>query len=306
MSRLSFLLGWGIGSLVAIALTVLPCPAAQTYAAQGLVLRVDLERNELVVSMSEIPGVMDAMVMLVPVRRARELGGVQPGMIVDFTWMVTGETSYAENLHVRRFENLENDPLAAGRLAVVQQAMNPSHQPALAVGQRVPEFSLSDQNQQCVSLSQFAGRVVAMTFVYTRCPFPNFCFRLSNNFGQLQKRFNKRMGTDLVLLTVTLDPAVDQPNALAKYAGIWKANAAHWRFLTGSAAEVSKVTSMFGVAFIADEAMVTHPLHTVIIDRRGNLVANLEGNEFTAQQLGDFVEETMNRVSGVGLFREGR
>ena len=169
---------------------------------------------------------------------------------------------------------------------------------ALAIGQHVPDFSLTDQNRQQVALSQFSGKVVAMTFVYAGCPLPNFCFRLSNNFGQLQKRFGNRMGLDLILLSITLDPDHDQPEALAKYGAIWKANGAWWHLLTGPAPAIKKVTSMFGVVFNPDMGVVTHSLHTVIIDRQGNLADNLEGNEFTAKQLGDLVDVELNRASG--------
>ncbi len=296
MNRSPRILACGAGAVVALQFLVAPSVGAQTYAGEGLVLQVSPERNELIVSMKEIPGYMDAMVMPLPVRQARELQGLRAGMMIDFTLVVNGKSSYAENLCVRKFVSVENDPQAAARLAIVQQAMNPTAEPPLAIGQHVPDFTLTDQNGRPTDLWQFAGRIIAMTFVYTRCPFPNFCFRLSNNFGQLQKRFNKRLGTDLILLTVTLDPTVDQPDALAKYAAIWSANAAYWRFLTGSAAAINKVTSLFGVVYIPDEGMVTHPLHTVIIDRQGSLAANLEGNEFTATQLGDLVEDMMNRT----------
>jgi len=243
---------------------------------------------------------MDAMEMPLPVRQPRGLQGLLPGMMVDFTLVVNEKSSYAENIRVRPFVSLENDPQGAGRIAVLKEALakDPSSEPTLSVGQHVPDFPLTDQNRQQVALSQFSGKVVAMTFVYTRCPLPNFCFRLSNNFGQLQKRFGKQMGQDLILLTVTLDPAYDQPNALAKYGSIWKANAASWHFLTGPAPAIMKVTGMFGVAYSPDEGMVTHSMHTAIIDRQGDLVANLEGNEFTARQLGDLVETVMNRAPG--------
>ena len=135
-----------------------------------------------------------------------------------------------------------------------------------------------------------------MTFVYSRCPLPNFCFRLSNNFGQLQKRFGERMGHDLILLTVTLDPIHDQPDALAKYGSIWNANATSWHLVTGPPAAIQKVTGMFGVIYSPDEGTMTHSLHTVLIDCQGNLAANLEGNEFTSKQLGDLVETVLNRA----------
>jgi protein SCO1/2 len=287
-----------MGILTLLLLIALPALGAQTYPDAGLVLKVDPEHSEIVVSMQEIPGFMDAMVMPLPVRQGRELRDIRPGMMVDFSLVVTEKTSYAENVHVRPFESLENDPQAACRIAIIDKALakNSSARTILDLGQHVPDFFVTDQNGQPVALSQFSGKVVAMTFVYTRCPLPNFCFRLSNNFGQIQKRFGKQMGHDLILLTITLDPTTDQPEALAKYASIWKANGAFWRFLTGPPDAIKDITARFGVVSSIDEGAITHSLHTVVIDRQGNLAANLEGNEFTGRQLGDLVEAELNRA----------
>jgi protein SCO1 len=286
--------------LASVFFITLPAVGAQTYPGAGLVLNVNPEHNEIVVSMQEIPGFMDAMVMPLPVRNARNLRGIRRGMMVDFSLVVTETSSYAENVRVHHFESLENDPQAACRLAIIDKALagtTPSS-PALALGQHVPDFSLTDQNGRPVSLSQFSGKVVAMTFVYTRCPLPNFCFRLSNNFGQIQQRFSRQMGRDLILLTITLDPTTDQAEALAKYASIWKADGASWHFLTGPPETIKEITGRFGVVSAIDEGTITHSLHTVIIDRRGNLATNLEGNEFTGKQLGDLVEAEMDRTLG--------
>ena len=157
----------------------------------------------------------------------------------------------------------------------------------------MPDFTLIDQNGRKVMLSRLAGKVVAMNFVYTRCPLPDYCFRLSNNLALLQKRFVDRMGRDLMLLTVTFDPAHDRPDVLASYARIWKADPLAWHFLTGALPDVQRVCSMFGVGFWQDEGAFIHALHTVVIDRKGRLAANIEGNHYTAQQLGDLVESVL-------------
>ena len=151
-----------------------------------------------------------------------------------------------------------------------------------------------DQTRQNVTFSKLAGKVVAITFIYTSCPLPNYCFRLSNNFGLLRKRFAERMDRDLVLLSITFDPEHDRPEVLARYASTWKSDAKGWYFLTGPTPEVQKVCRMFGMSFWPDEGFMTHSLHTVIVGRDGKVVANLEGNEFTAQQLGDFVETVLH------------
>lgn len=54
-----------------------------------------------------------------------------------------------------------------------------------------------------------------------------------------------------------------------------------------------RVSNMFGVDVFPDEGRVDHSLHTAIIDRQGKLVANIEGNQFTAEQLGDLVRTVL-------------
>ena len=164
----------------------------------------------------------------------------------------------------------------------------------LSVGQPVPDFVLTDQSNRLVHFSQFAGRVVALNFIYTRCVLPEYCFRSSNNFGILQKRFAGRLGRDLVLLSVTFDPVHDRPEVLQGYARTWKSDSEKWHFLTGPAADVQRVCNFFGVNFVPDEGLYIHSLHTAVIGRDGRLVANMEGNEFTAQQLGDLVNATLD------------
>jgi protein SCO1 len=273
------------------------CWAAQQYAVTGMVLKVDKVHGTFVVSCKSIPGYMDAMVMPFEVREAKDLDGLVQGMTVDFTLVVEKETSYAEHVQIRRYESVEQDPLTARQLKVLNQLSNPASASAkiLDVGQAVPDFALIDQDRHRVALSQFAGKVVAINFIYTSCALPDYCYRNSNTFGVLQKRFQEQMGEDLVLLTVTFDPRHDGPDALASYAKTWKADAATWHFLTGSVPDVQRVTNLFGVDYFPDEGFMDHSLHTAVIDRQGRLVANIEGNLFTADQLCDLVQTVLAR-----------
>ena len=150
-------------------------------------------------------------------------------------------------------------------------------------------------NAARVTLSQLAGKVVAVNFVYTRCALPQFCLRIANNFGVLQKRFSGELGRELALLTITFDPERDTPEVLAEYASQWKADSRYWRFLTGAVADVRRVCAMFGSIAFPDEGLMNHSLHTAVIDRKGNLVANIEGNQYTPEQLGDLVAATLKR-----------
>lgn len=279
--------------------------AAKQRALTGLVVQADRAHSAVLVSCDSIPGYMDAMVMSFSVRDAHALDHISPGQKIRFAMVEEAGALYAENIQVLPFESLEQDPVQARRLKMLENLLTPPIQATrpLAIGEAVPDFHLIDQGKRPVSLSEFAGKVVAITFVYTRCPFPNYCFRLSNNFGQLQRRFQARMGRDLVLLTVVIDPVHDQPEALAKYAQTWKADPRAWLFLTGPSAEIKRVCDKFDMSFYPDEAIYIHSFHTVVVDRRGRMAANLEGNDFTPEQLGDLVEVQLRADPAAGSIR---
>ena len=101
-------------------------------------------------------------------------------------------------------------------------------------------------------------------------------------------------------MTIVIDPAQDRDKALERYADTWKANPAAWRFLSGPIDDVRTVAALFGMNFWKDEGFLTHSFHTVVIDREGKLAANLEGNQFSAQQLGDVVQSVLRPSASHG------
>ena len=289
-------IGWRISVATILFLLACDCRAAQRYPASGIVLRVNRVAHSIQVSCREIPEYMPAMVMDLSVRDPKEIVELAAGTMIDFILAVSDDSAYAESIRVHQFQSTDQEPMAARQLNLVSSLVDSTSRETkpLSVGQRVPDFSLISQKHEPIKLSQFAGKVVAITFLYSHCPLPNFCFRLSNNFSIVQRRFTDRMGRDLVLLSITFDPEHDQPEVLSHYAGNWKAaDTKGWYFLTGPLQEIQKVTLEFGMSFWQDEGLITHALHTVILDRRGYMVANLEGNEFTGQQLGDLLESVL-------------
>jgi len=258
-----------------------------------MVLRIDAPHSTILLSNDAIPGYMDAMTMPYTVRDPHLLDHLHPGMKISFALVVTRDSSWIEAIRSIPYESTERDPMVAQRLKILDAALQPDGAPQLKPGQPVPDFTLTDQKSRPVRLSQFEGEVVVMAFIYTRCPLPDYCLRLSTNFSRLQKRFQDRLGHDLQLLSVTFDPAHDTPDVLSAYAEAWKADGNGWRFLTGSMSDVKQVCARFGMNFWPDEGALTHSLHTVVIDRRGRLAANIEGNQFTAEQLGDLVQATL-------------
>jgi protein SCO1/2 len=278
---------------LAVAFTVVA--AADRHEMTGLVLSVDPAAKTLSVSCDGVPGFMPAMVMPFSVKNAALLTGVRPGAAIDFTIVIDGGGSYVEDLHVRRYQSLEPKPSEFRRLEFLSQLAAGEAVKRLEAGQPVPDFTFTDQQHRRITFSKLSGAVVALTFTYVRCPNPAYCFRLAGNLAQVQKRFKDRLGRDLVLLTIAIDPALDQGDALAEYARTWTTDARGWHFLTGPLADVKRVAGMFGVEFWQDEGSLTHSFHTAVIDRRGTLVGNLDGNDFTAQQLGDLVQTVLER-----------
>jgi protein SCO1 len=279
-----------------VAASSLAANTRKAYPAQGLVLEIDWAHLSVELSCQAIPGYLEAMVMTLPVHDRSTLNGLRRGTMVDFILAVDGDRAYADKIRVHAYENTAQEPMQARQLEILDaRTSGPSRvASALRIGQPVPDFSLIDQKHQKIALSDFSGKVVALTFIYTRCPLPNFCFRMSNNFGMLHQRFADRIGGDLVMLSISFDPVYDQPDVLAEYARTWTKDETGWHFLTGSLADVQNVCWSFGVNFWQDEGLLTHSLHTVIIGRDGRLVANLEGNEYSAKQLGDLLEAILH------------
>jgi len=293
----------GCGRAVLLTLVVVLC-AAKPFAfapgtparhvLHGMVLAIDRVHKSVVISHDAVAEVMPAMTMLFEARNAAELKGLLPGAIVSFTLVIDKVSSHIEHVQVVRYESVEQDPITARRLRLLQ---NMSRTPAkpLAVGEAAPDFALIDQTRAPISLARLRGKVVAINFIYTSCVLPQFCYRLASYFGVVQKRFQERMGGELVLLTVTFDPVRDTPERLAEYSRQWNADSASWHFLTGAADDVQRVCRVFGVDAFPDEGLISHSTRTVVIDRQGAVAASIEGNQYTAAQLGDLIEAVLRR-----------
>lgn len=287
----------GLASVIVVTfcLGVPVAGADDRYAVTGIVVDVRPETRTFVASIDAIPGFMTAMVMPFTVHDTAELRGLSRGSQVQFTLVVTASTSWAERVTIRRVENLEQDPLAARRLALIQEFTRARAGRTVPPGASVPDFQLIDQKRRPVTLSAFKGRVVAINFTYTTCQLPDFCLRIVNHFGALQRRFASELGSDLVFLTISFDPARDQPDVLDRYAAQWKPNHDTWRFLTGPIGDVRRVLEFFGMSAFMNEGLMDHGLRTAIVGRDGRLVANLEGNQYSTDQLGDVIASELQR-----------
>lgn len=262
---------------------VMSAACAAHHQVRGLVLGVDRGAQTITVSHEPVPGFMDAMVMPFELRHPSELTDLVPGDRIAFRIALRkGQTQ------IDRVRILSAAPPGAG-------PTSPGSAPAVRVGEAVPDFTLTSHHGGAVSLSSLRGKVVAIAFIYTRCPLPDYCPRMMTNFLAVQQRFSGRLNRDVVLLTVTFDPQYDTAETLREYARRYRAEVEGWHFLTGTKADVARVCELFGVEFWPEEGLITHTLRTAVIDRDGRLAATLEGRDYSGSQLGDLLDVALAR-----------
>jgi len=267
---------------VALAISFSASGCARHYTTTGLVLRVDEPGRAVTISHDAFPGFMDPMAMpfdlIGPARAATPV----PGDRVRLRLSVRSGRSRIDRLEIIS---------AASADAGLQQT--PAVPALVRVGSPVPDFELIDQAGAAIALSALRGKVVAVTFIYTRCPLPDYCPRMVADFRAVRERFAARMDRDLVLLTISFDPKYDTPDILKSYAAGLGAGGPGWHFLTGDPVRIERACAAFGVQYWAEEGLITHSLQTAVIDRDGRLAATVEGRQFTARQLGDLVASVL-------------
>ncbi len=274
-------------TLLAVLLLATGC--ARRFPVRGMVLALDPAGGAVTVSHRDIPRYMPAMTMPFRVKRPADLAGLAPGAEIEFELVARKSGSYIERL--RRIGGAAVIEDQGDRIAL------PPNPDRIEIGAPMPDFTLTDQLGRAVRLSAFRGAVVAVDFIYTRCPLPDVCPRLSANFARLQSRFGERMPRDLVLLSVTIDPRYDTPEVLLGYARIWKARPDGWRFLTGPDGEIETVARRFGMHYWPEEGLITHTSQTGVIGRNGKLAARVDGSSFAPMQLGDLIQRELEKTN---------
>jgi protein SCO1 len=274
---------WKSG-VAAVALAIGAAACAKHHTTTGLILRIDKPGAMVTISHDAFPGFMDAMAMPFDLKGAAQRVTLTAGDRVRFRLSAKGGRSWVDRLEV-----ISAAPIDAGL------TQTPATHLLVPVGSPMPDFELVDQAGAPVSLSSLRGKVVAVNFIYSRCPLPDYCPLMVANFRALRDRFADRMDRDLVLLTVSFDPQYDTPAILAEYASSQRAGGRGWHFLTGDPAKIERVCDAFGIQYFADEGLITHSLQTAVINRDGRLAATVEGKNFTPTQLGDLVDAVIKQ-----------
>lgn len=258
-----------------------PEPAPATYQLSGQILAVRPDTQEVLIRHGDIAGFMPGMTMPFKVREARLLEGRTPGDLVTATLEVTPDAAWLSTLTATGRAPLPDDAPRAFPAATGVSVVGP--------GDRVPDARLRASDGTTVSLSASDGRATVVTFIYTRCPLPDFCPLMDRRFAEIRRRLPGEGGLAgrVRLVSVSFDPEYDTPARLAEHARALGADPAVWQFVTlAEPSEVDHFAAAFGVNVIREaDGTITHNLRTVVIDPAGLVVATHDGNQWAADEV---------------------
>ena len=180
----------------------------KVYKLRGKVVATNPATSEVTLNHEAIPGFMDAMTMPYKLKDPSILSELHPGDVITADVLVSQESDASVLLD---------------HIVVVAQG-KPDYRPATiyhvpAQGDAVPDFKLRNQDGRIIHLDQFRGKELLITFIYTRCPLPNFCPLVTRNFAVIEKQLaaNPALYGKTHLLCVSFDPEHDTPERLRAY-----------------------------------------------------------------------------------------
>ena len=287
-----------VAVILALALCLAALPAgcnrassnAQRYELKGTVVNVDGRGGTVSVAHQEIPGYMDAMTMAFKPKDQWVLDQAKPGDRIQATLVVDGLRSWLEDVVL--MQDAPNDAAPAAGAAEPQP------------GAEVPDFKLTDQDGKRVALHDYRGHALVLTFIYTRCPLPDYCPLMTNNFAEVVRAIkpDAALYDQTRLLSITVDPEYDTPAVLrgygVKYAGEGgAATFGHWQFATGKPDEVKQAATWFGLQYWPEGGQIVHSLRTAVVAPDGKLVKIYRGNDWRpAEVVADL--QSLKQTSG--------
>ncbi|HEY7002091.1 MAG TPA: SCO family protein [Candidatus Udaeobacter sp.] len=286
-----------IAPIACVALALISCDrstnpgeAADHYETRGVVRGFSPDLSTIEIQHENIPGFMPSMTMPFVARDPKEVASLKTGDAISFRMTVTQKDFWIDNVKKIRREDVDvSEPKPT-------PAMSSKNSERLKEGDAVPLFSLTNQNGEHISIDTFRGRPFVITFVFTRCPLPNFCPLMSNNFEQLQAAITSGSGplASTRLLSVTLDPAFDTPEVLKAYAGYHHADPRTWSFATGDEKEIDMLTRAFSVFRQTEGGTISHGLATALIDKDGKIGQIWRGSAWKPDEVIEQIKQRGN------------
>jgi protein SCO1/2 len=268
-------------SLLSCGRSTGPGKSTQQYETRGIVRGFSPDRQMIEIQHENIPDFMPSMTMPFVTHDSKEIVDLKAGDAISFRITVTQKDLWVDNVKKIQREDVH---VAEPKPTLAVSAKDGAR---LKEGDEMPPFSLTNQNGERISLDTFRGQPFVLTFVFTRCPVPNFCPRMSNNFEELQTAIKTGSGAlaKTRLLSITLDPQFDTPQVLNAYAASHQADAKVWTFGTGHEREIDALTRAFSVYRQTEGGTISHGLATALINRDGNIDKIWRGNGWTPTEV---------------------
>jgi protein SCO1/2 len=248
------------------------------YKLRGVVKKVEPERDHVTIEHEAIPGFMDAMRMRFAYKDRKTLATIRPGDLVEGKLRVERALGAVRDYELSGLQVLKSaPPLPTAPDISKNKVFAGAEHRQLLIGEPVPDFTMTNQDGQAVKLGDLRGNVVALTFIYTRCPLPDFCPLMDKKFSELAQRiaaFPER-ARQIRLISLSFDPEHDTPDVLKKHAQIRGAMPPLWTYAVASHAELAKIGVALGLFYQPGDTEIAHNLCTAVIDPDGNL-ARLE------------------------------
>ena len=260
-------------------------PAAKRYPFTGRIVSLDAAGQSATIDGDNVPGFMDPMTMVYKIKPASSLSQLAPGDAISAD-LVQIAPKDEDSIPDYWLENVK----------VTAHGKQPPAAPASALhlpapGEDVPDFSFTNQSGKRISLQQYRGQVLLVTFIYTRCPFPDFCPRMSSNFAEIYKQLATNPAlAHAHLLSLSFDPEHDTPKVLRDY-GFSIAHTrtpalfTRWEFAAPSAADLPKIAAFFALTVKPEGGLITHNLSTAVIGPNGKIATWYHGSDWQVSDL---------------------
>jgi protein SCO1/2 len=256
----------------------------QVFQLKGIVVASDATKGEVSIDGEAIPGFMGAMIMPYKLAQPGIASELHPGDRIVARLRVSDAASVIDQVDVTAQAKPDYKPSKTYNVP--------------ATGQSVPNFKFLNQNGQTIAIDQFHGKVLLVTFIYTRCPLPDYCIRMSRNFATIQHQLaaDPRLYNQTHLLSISFDPAYDTPKVLRTYGAAYSGSESfsHWDFAAPAASELDAVDQFFDVGVSpGSNHTLTHSLSTAIIAPDGKIFRWYPNNDWTPASVVDDVKQAM-------------
>jgi protein SCO1/2 len=260
--------------------------AAKHYRFTGRVVSIDLQNQAALIDGDTVPGFMEAMAMSYRIKPPSMLSQLSPGDSISADLVnIEHEGNDDSGASDYWLENVKVTGHATPHAMVPGALHTPSP------GEDVPDFAFTNQSGQRISLKHYRGKVLLVTFIYTRCPFADFCPRVSSSFAEIYRQIGKDPALARTrLLSVSFDPEHDTPKVLRDYAF----SVAHthdpalfsrWEFAAPRAADLPRIAQFFALTIQPDNGTITHSLSTAVIGPDGKIVKWYHGGDWQPSDL---------------------